>query len=121
MYGKLTAKNSEIRNATTIANCNEFIDKGQLESIDDSNQGLLTEMQNNKATMEAQMGAEKYKENIETLQKLVELDVKKGLFATGEGDIDSREKNGVANWNDDPLNKGYEIQCGLKGGKLSGG
>lgn len=31
LYGKLDAKNSEIINVATIANCTEFIEKGQLE------------------------------------------------------------------------------------------
>ena len=31
LYGKIDAKNSEILHASTIANCNEFIEKGQLD------------------------------------------------------------------------------------------
>jgi len=36
LYGKLAAKNSEVLNATTIANCNEFIERG-LDVEDDGN------------------------------------------------------------------------------------
>lgn len=41
LYGKIDAKNSEILHASTIANCNEFIEKGQLDQIDDTPNGLL--------------------------------------------------------------------------------
>lgn len=44
LYGKLDAKNSDIINATTIANCNEFIEKGQLDKLDETPSGLLHEM-----------------------------------------------------------------------------
>lgn len=121
LYGKLDARNSEILKATTIANCNEFIEKGQLDKVDESPSGLILEMQNNKQSMIEILGNRKYNESLEALKKLEELDVKKGKFMTVEGDIDNREKRGVENWNDESLSKGFEILCGIKGGKLSGG
>lgn len=58
---------------------------------------------------------------MDTLKKLEELEAKKGKFMTIDEDIDTREKRGIHNWNDQALDKGFEIQCGIKGGKLSGG
>jgi len=121
LYGKLDAKNSEVIQATTIANCNEFIEKGQLDVIDDSPTGLISGMTQNKQTLIELMGETKYNEDLEVLKKLEEIEVNKGSFITIEGDIDTRKERGVANYNDAQLNKGFEIQCGIKGGKLSGG
>jgi len=61
LYGKTDAKNSEILNATNIANCNEFIEKGQLDTLDDSPAALLLEMENSKQALVAIDGEEKYK------------------------------------------------------------
>lgn len=41
LYGKLKAKNSEIVDATTIANCNEFIEQGIQVSEDQSTPASL--------------------------------------------------------------------------------
>jgi ABC-type multidrug transport system fused ATPase/permease subunit len=41
LYGKTDAKNSEVYEATTIANANEFIEKGDFVAADDSAQGLV--------------------------------------------------------------------------------
>lgn len=38
-----------------------------------------------------------------------------------DGDIDTRAKRGISGYNDVALSKGFEINCGIKGGKLSGG
>ena len=56
LYGKLDAKNSEIQAATDIANCQEFIEKGQLEAIDETPTGLILEMTNNKEVLIGTMG-----------------------------------------------------------------
>ena len=121
LYGKTDAKNSEILNATNIANCNEFIEKGQLDTLDDSPAALLLEMENSKQALVAIDGEEKYKQDLEKMKALVELEAKKGNFMAVEGDIDNREALKVPNWNDSELSKGFEILCGIKGGKLSGG
>lgn len=67
LYGKSNAKNSEIYNATTIANANEFIEKGDFVAIDDSAQGLLAEMEKNKEAIVAMITQEKYDEECEIL------------------------------------------------------
>lgn len=117
LYGKLNATNSEILNATTIANCNEFIEKGQLDALDETPTGLINEMVNNKLELVRLMGQEKYDSDLDVLKKLEELEVKKGTFLAMDGDVDTRE----ASLKDVEVNKGFEIQCGIKGGKLSGG
>lgn len=60
LYGKLDANNSEIVNVAKISNCSEFIDLGRLESIDDSNAGLLKEIQAKKDTFLGIWGQEEY-------------------------------------------------------------
>lgn len=67
------------------------------------------------------MGEKKYKDDLKVLLKMQNYEESKGEFKAIDGDVDSREKDGVPNWNDSALHKGFEIQCGLKGGKLSGG
>jgi hypothetical protein len=42
---------------------------------------------------------------------------KKGEFVAIEGNVDTRDKY----LRDIELHKGFETQCGIKGGKLSGG
>jgi len=121
LYGKLDATNQEIYNAATIANCNEFIDKGQLEALDETPTGLISEMVNNKQAMIEALGAEKYDENLDVLKKLEEVEIKKGAFITIDGDIDTRKVRNIPGYDNLKLTNGYEIQCGIKGGKLSGG
>lgn len=48
LYGKLDAQNSELVNVATIANCLEFIEKGQLDQIENTPEELLKELQKNK-------------------------------------------------------------------------
>lgn len=101
MYGKLDAKNSELAKSAETANCNEFIEKGSLDTFDDSPQGLLQEMEKNKAILtEAYAGEEKFKEKEDIMKKLQELEVKKGMFEALDGNIDTRNSRNVPNWND---------------------
>lgn len=55
------------------------------------------------------------------MEKLVEQEAAKGVFQSMDGDIDTRAKRGISGYNDVALSKGFEINCGIKGGKLSGG
>lgn len=63
------------------------------------------------------IGEEKYKEEIDVMKKLVEREVKKGIFESIDGDIDNRSDAKK----DVELSNGFSIHCGIKGGKLSGG
>lgn len=44
LYGKLGATNQEIIDSTTIANCNEFIEKGEVDTLDETPKSLIAEM-----------------------------------------------------------------------------
>lgn len=63
------------------------------------------------------MGQKDYNEAIDLLQELKKDEEKKGRFVAVEGDVDRRgaEKKDIT------LHHGYNIQCGIKGSKLSGG
>lgn len=63
------------------------------------------------------IGQEKYDQELEVINKLVEQEEKKGVFEAIEGDVDQRGQS----LKDVPLSKGFENQCGIKGSKLSGG
>ena len=54
---------------------------------------------------------------MEVLKKIKDQEEKKGKFMTSEGDVDSRPEE----LKDCEFSKGYSINCGIKGGKLSGG
>merc|ERR1712222_129867 len=82
---------------------------------------LLLAMDANKRELMDAMGEKKFQENYKTLKKMQKYEENKGEFKAVEGDVDTREQNGIPNWNDAALHKGFDIQCGLKGGKLSGG
>jgi len=45
LYGKLDATNTEVIQATEIANCKEFIEKGALKKLDDTPRGILKFME----------------------------------------------------------------------------
>lgn len=46
------------------------------------------------------MGEKKFKEDYKILKKMQEYEENKGEFKAVAGDVDSREKNFVENWND---------------------
>jgi len=117
LYGKSDAKNSEVYEATTIANANEFIEKGDFVALDDSAQGLVSAMKENEVRIVEMIGKEKYDEECEILNKFVEFEKGNGAFQYVEGAVDTRPDN----LKDMELSKGFKTQCGIKGGKLSGG
>ena len=73
LYGKSDATNDEVYEATTIANANEFIEKGDISSdqkeADDSAEKLIKQMTDNKQNLIAVIGKEKYDEEMELLKK----------------------------------------------------
>lgn len=117
LYGKLDASNSEVVNATDTANCKEFIEKGSLKGIDDTPDGILKFMKDNKDEMVEIIGEAKYNEELDVVKKIVEQESKKGVFQAKQGDIDQRAQS----LKDVELVDGFNLQCGIKGGKLSGG
>eukprot|EP00355_Strombidium_rassoulzadegani_P005981 CAMPEP_0168618914 /NCGR_PEP_ID=MMETSP0449_2-20121227/6324_1 /TAXON_ID=1082188 /ORGANISM="Strombidium rassoulzadegani, Strain ras09" /LENGTH=263 /DNA_ID=CAMNT_0008659817 /DNA_START=117 /DNA_END=908 /DNA_ORIENTATION=+ len=117
LYGKIDATNSEIREASQIANCDEFILNNQIKELDDSAQALIKLMEENKDALTNMITQAKYDEEMEVLKKCKDQEEKKGNFRTQEGDVDSRPDS----LKDGDLSKGFYINCGIKGGKLSGG
>jgi len=63
------------------------------------------------------IGQKKYDEEIEVLEKLVEQRKNKGEFQAVKGDVDTRPDS----LKDAEMHPGYDINCGIKGSKLSGG
>ena len=112
------ATNSKVREATQISNASEFIESSAIENAFDEQAGsILNEIKKNEAYLKAQLGEEKFKEVKEILEKIHKEEEAKGEFVTQEGDIDRR----TPDKKDIKLPHGFEIQCGIKGSKLSGG
>ena len=60
---------------------------------------------------------EEYKEKIEKLEFIEKKEKKEGMFVVNKGITDDRDES----CKDIDLHEGYNIDCGLRGGKLSGG
>lgn len=56
LYGKLDATNTEVLEATKIANCTDFIEKGSFKGSDDSPIDLQKYMEENKDAIETLIG-----------------------------------------------------------------
>lgn len=63
------------------------------------------------------MTEEEYKKNLDVITKLEDNEKNKGKFVYDKKAIDSRGPEKL----DHQLNAGFEILCGIKGSKLSGG
>jgi ATP-binding cassette subfamily B (MDR/TAP) protein 1 len=118
LYGKDTAKDSEVRAATEIANGLEFIESQELQmAFDDSPQILLDAYERNGAAITIKIGEEKFASNLAGLRTLVLKEKVEGKFQSVKGEIDERGDE----LRDIKLHAGFDIDCGIKGGKLSGG
>lgn len=120
LYGKEDATNSEVLHAATISNCIEFIDRpnDKPEDTDNSAQALIQLYDANKVAIVELISQAKYDEEMDVLKKCEEQEKKQGKFQVISGSIDKR----AASLNDIELSDGFsQTQCGLKGGKLSGG
>ena len=121
LYGKLQASNSEVYKSAAMANCNDFIEQQKEREVvkleDEPPAELMNKLLANQAAIEVLIGDEKFKEELDLLKKMDEIEQKKGKFLYMEGDIDMRE-DGLRT---PELHEGYSVLCGLKGSKLSGG
>lgn len=98
LYGNLKATNEQIYNAADLANVLEFINNKDIYEVEESAQGLINQMNSNKAAIVAIIGQEKFDEELELLNKIKEQEAKKGEFHAIVGDVDKRtpeEKGGV--------------------------
>lgn len=103
LYGNLTAKNSDIIEACQLANCTEFIEKNQYKGTVNEPRELKKAMEENKDSFVALIGEEKYNEEMEVMNKLVEQSEKKGTFEAIEGAVDNRSDD----LKDIELSKGF--------------
>lgn len=70
LYGKLNATNSEVFNATDIANCNEFIQGKQFNEYDDKASDYILAMEKNQNEIKQLIGIKKYDEEIKLLKEI---------------------------------------------------
>lgn len=91
LYGNLNATNTEVLEATQIANCTEFIEANSFKGVEEQPVELLKAMKQKKEAIIELIGEAKYLEELEVMEKLVEQEEKKGNFVAVEGDIDNRE------------------------------
>jgi len=121
LYGGISSSNEDIVNAAGIAEARTFIESDALElQIDDEPTSLLKHWTSaeHAAALKRDMGQEEYNRHTNTLTKLEEKVKVEGKFEEIKDLIDQRsaeERGNVA------LHRGYEVQCGIRGGKLSGG
>ena len=90
LYGNLKASNSEVFEATSIANCNEFIAGKQFAKFDETPSSILAVMEDNEESLVMLLGKTKYDEERDVLLKLIKQDEKQGTFEYVPGDIDDR-------------------------------
>lgn len=118
LYGNSNALNSEIKEAAEVANALEFIESKELtNSFGDEPEVLLREMKKREDAIIKMIGDKEYREMTTQIEKIKKALEKKGKFVSVEGAIDERESDR----RDINLSNGFNIDCGLKGCKLSGG
>lgn len=117
LYGKNDASNSDIRYAAEVANALEFIESNKVSAFDDSAEVLLREVKRYEGDVKAKIGEKEYQELVSSLEAIKKEEEEKGKFLSVEGNVDLRGQEKK----DMELSKGFNIDCGLKGCKLSGG
>jgi Fe-S cluster assembly ATPase SufC len=118
LYGHSFAKDSEIKEAASAANACAFIDDGAItNSFEDSAPVLYKAFVEREAIIAEKKGREYYDKTLKKLEHLVQKEEQEGRFVAVKGEMDERDSS----CNDVPLSSGYDVECGLKGGKLSGG
>jgi len=69
LYGRLNATNSEVKAASDIANCTDFIEHEEFQEEENSAHALLKAMKAHEQELKKLIGEEKYKEELEILEK----------------------------------------------------
>ena len=121
LYGKLKAKNEEIKEAAKIANASEFIESDELDdAFDDDAKSLRTAMEHElySALIMAKLGEDSFNEKLKILKELEAKEEKAGTFRVEEDVFDKRTEDEKGPRS---LHPGYNITAGNRGGKLSGG
>jgi ABC-type multidrug transport system fused ATPase/permease subunit len=119
LYGDTFALDSDIVEASTIANAMEFIQNQSFSAaFEDSASVLHKAFIERKSEIISISGQEYYEAVIKKLEHLVKKEELEGKFVSGKGDMDERSEE-YKNFKD--LSNGFDVECGVKGGKLSGG
>jgi ABC-type multidrug transport system fused ATPase/permease subunit len=95
LYGSvnLDSKNSEILEASKVANALEFIEQNEfISSTDETANSLYQSMIDQKIPLIELMGQEKYNEELDILMKMKIQESQKGDFEAIEGEIDIRDE-----------------------------
>jgi len=121
LYGKLDAKDEDILEAASKANCREFIESQELaEAFDDSPVSLKAAMESAqfKEKVISALGQKEYDETIKVLEVYVKKSEASGNFEAVVNAVDKRAENQKGSIK---LHSGFTVQAGNRGSKLSGG
>lgn len=121
LYGNPTASNKEIVDACQVANARVFIESEELQKAFDDNIQSLKETMKVSAYKDAliQKWTEpEFEAKLKQLEQINAKEEKLGKFkpVVDQLDVRTQEQKGT-----ESLNSGYEILCGNRGSKLSGG
>lgn len=118
LYGNEQATNSQILKYAEAANTMEFIQSDTLiQQMDDNPATLLKLFQDNKEVLEKNLSKERYERQLKALDEEQKKQEKEGEFRIIDDILDGRD----ADKKDIPLMEGFNVQCGIRGNKLSGG
>mmetsp|Transcript_42048 Transcript_42048/g.30261 ORF Transcript_42048/g.30261 Transcript_42048/m.30261 type:complete len:140 (-) Transcript_42048:459-878(-) len=118
LYGNPNATNSEIKKAADIANAREFIESQELvDSYDDNANSLLSAMETHESELKTLLKTEEFDRLKSIMTNAAKEEKENGMFIAKKDDIDTRGKELL----DVSLHTGYDINCGNRGSKLSGG
>lgn len=121
LYGNSFASNDAIIKAADISNSRQFIESPELENaIDEDITALLEAMEDPdiKKEIEDKIGDDEYKDKLKAMKALKKKEDSEGKFHIEKGMNDIRTDEEVGST---VLHNGYNIQCGTRGSKLSGG
>lgn len=121
LYGNLKASNKQIYEACEIANALEFVESQSLvEAFDDTASSLKAAWESDsfKQKMIEKLGEDGYKKQLEMLCKLDLKEDAEGTFLAVKNDLDVRTPEEIGTVT---LHPGFEVSCGNRGSKLSGG
>ena len=112
LYGNLKATNSEIEQAALTANCQDFVETGNLFKWDFTADSLAATMIKNKQIIVQKIGEQKYNNELQMIQQIDDED-EQGLM--NRITIDFRDNS----LKDKELPKGYNEYVGVDGARLS--
>ena len=121
LYGHNKASNQMIKDAVSVANAKNFVESDSLEHrITDDAASLVRNMESSeyREALIAELGQEQFDENLQILKTLEARQIADGTFEEIKDLIDQRDDQMKG---DCKLHGGYDIQCGIRGNKLSGG